>query len=294
MQPDPDPPEAPGSAGWTVRPATLTRARSRGYAWGPNPGGPMAGPMAEAERTFDLARFDLAEMLRCGAEIRERIRMAETVEGAGRGIVRYLHEALRDGATAPAACALVRMFVTQPYGALDPELQEVARGATDAVLAPNTTCLALLASAGEEEAWRDRRRSQAHRAIPLTSAEMVRSAPMIARLIESFGVPIEALAGTPDRRRLPEATGGRTYGVLHVADAVGSPYIPAQDTFVKPYGIRSVVGFGGALATGEVVAVILFARITVPARAAERFRSIALDLKAGLHRFGAGEVFERA
>lgn len=50
---------------------------------------------------------------------------------------------------------------------------------------------------------------------------------------------------------------GKTYGVFHVAEARESAYVPAQADFVVPYGIRSVVGFGGPLATGDLFAVIL-------------------------------------
>ncbi len=36
----------------------------------------------------------------------------------------------------------------------------------------------------------------------------------------------------------------KKYGVLHVPNAVGSQFIPAQQEFVIAQGIKSVVGFG--------------------------------------------------
>ena len=43
-------------------------------------------------------------------------------------------------------------------------------------------------------------------------------------------------------------------------EAAGSPYIPAQEDFVQPVGIRSVLGFGGMLPGGDIFVVILFSR----------------------------------
>jgi hypothetical protein len=87
------------------------------------------------------------------------------------------------------------------------------------------------------------------------------------------------------------ALGGKSYGVFHVEDAAGSPYIPAQEGFVDRYGIRSVVGFGGLLPSGDLFGVILFCRVHVTLEAAERFRSLALDLKTCLIPFG-DDVFD--
>jgi hypothetical protein len=51
---------------------------------------------------------------------------------------------------------------------------------------------------------------------------------------------------------------------------------------VDPFGIRSVIGFGGIL-RGEMFAVVIFSRVVIPAAVANRFRNIALEVKAVLH-----------
>lgn len=240
---------------------------------------------------FDLARFGLSEMLRCGNALRTAARDAACGEDAARAIVACLYDASRspDGRR---SCALVRAFVTRPLDRLDAELQAAARRASgDAPLPRDVNCLVLLATVGDEPAWCDRRRSQGHRAIPLVSAEAVRAAPMIARLIDAFGIAIEDLAGPADPERLLHAKGGKSYGVFHVARAAGSAYVPAQREFVDAYGIRSVLGFGAALSTGDVAAVILFSRTEIPDETADRFRPIALELKGALHRFDARTIF---
>jgi len=59
-----------------------------------------------------------------------------------------------------------------------------------------------------------------------------------------------------------------------------------------PHGIKSVVGCGSALTSGELFAMISFAKIPVTAESAERFRPLALDAKASLLRFSADDIFE--
>ena len=103
---------------------------------------------------------------------------------------------------------------------------------------------------------------------------------MIAQLVRQMGLDIATVVRpSPDVLRSAE---GKTYSVFHVEDAVGNPYIPAQAEFVVPHGVRSVVGFGG-LHRHNFFAVILFARVPIPRASADRFRNIALDLKAALH-----------
>jgi hypothetical protein len=68
-------------------------------------------------------------------------------------------------------------------------------------------------------------------------------------------------------------------------DALGSSFIPAQRDFVEPHRIESVVGFCGLLRSGELFAVILFSRDTIPARSAARFRTIVLDVRSSLFSF---------
>jgi hypothetical protein len=83
-----------------------------------------------------------------------------------------------------------------------------------------------------------------------------------------------------------------SYDVFHVENALGSPFIPAQQEFVLPHRIQSVVGFGGLLRTGELFAVILFSRDHIPESSAVRFRSIALDVRSSLFGFDERSVWK--
>jgi two-component system NtrC family sensor kinase len=115
---------------------------------------------------------------------------------------------------------------------------------------------------------------------------MVEQAPMVFQLIRQLGLDVASVvAPTPEILRQAE---GKSYGVFYVPEAKGSPYIPAQSSFVIPERIESVVGFGGLLRNGDMVAIILFSRIPVSEQTANRFRTIALDVRAAL--FGAGNL----
>lgn len=214
------------------------------------------------------------------------------MEAAARNICRFLYDELVDPA-GNRACALVRFYLTHPFGQLDDDLQKFARSVAGAQrVTADTSCLTLLGTAGAEPAWNSRLTSEGHRAIPLLSAEMVEKAPMIAQLIKAFGLRVTDVVDRSDS--IVKDLGGKSYGVFYVPDALGSPYIPAQREFVIPYGIKSVVGSGGALASVDFFAIVLFTRIHVTAEAAERFRALALDAKASLVRFGAADVFDEA
>jgi hypothetical protein len=232
-------------------------------------------------RTFDLGTFELHDMLRCGLDIRQAARNAPSLEAAANSVVRYLFGAFRDPRSDEPQAALVRLYKTHPYRELEPELRVFATAALgEAPRDEGMRCLTLLATAGTEDGWNDRRQSQGHRAIPLASVRMVHRAPMIAQLIEQMGMDVEYLV-RPDTTVVPDAE-GRTYNIFHVENAAGSPYIPAQEEFVVPFGIRSVIGFGGIL-RGEMFAVVIFSRVVIPAAIANRFRNIALEVKAVLH-----------
>jgi hypothetical protein len=237
----------------------------------------------------DLTRFGLTEMLRCSTELRRAAKDAASLEEAAQRVCQTLYDELvmPDGAH---ACALVRCYKTHPYGKLPADLQAFARAVLKGhALAPTVRCLTLLGTVGDEPPWNSRRTSAGHQAIPLPSADIVEKAPMIAQLIRQFGLELsDVVQSTTD---IVRGVQGKTYGVFHVPEAAGSPYIPAQKDFILKFGIRSVVGFGGSLPSGDFFAVILFARVPVSAETADRFRNLALDVKSGFFPYRENETF---
>jgi hypothetical protein len=189
------------------------------------------------------------------------------------------------------AAFLVRLYRTVRFGTVPPDLAQLGASSPDApMMAPDTRCLALLATVGVEDAWMSRHTSAQHRLLPLPSVEAVSRLPMVARLVSQLGVDVAALVSGAPALLVDDE---RTFNVFYVADARGSPYIPAQD-FVDRYGVRSVLGFGGQLSDGEIYATIMFSKLEIRPETAIAFRPLALATKIALLPFVAGRVFEEA
>jgi hypothetical protein len=226
-----------------------------------------------------LATFGVDDVRECGEVIRSLGDGVGTMEAAARRIVRYLYDELGDG-RGDRACALVRLYKTHRFGALEPSLQAFARELLDDEPDPDLRCLTLLASVGDEVDWCDRRRSRAHKTIPLPTEELVERLPMVSQLIRQLGLDLSTVL-RPSPEQLTELS-QRTYDVFHVEDAQGSPHLPAQDEFVVPRGIASALGFGGMLYTGDLYAVVLFSRTHVPASAAQLLKILSLPVRVPL------------
>lgn len=239
--------------------------------------------------TYDLTRFDLGDMLKCSLRLRETATGAPTLEISAQRVCRFLYDELH-GPDGQRACALVRCYKTHAYGSLDLDLQKFARDALGTMVPrPTMKVLTLMATVGQSAPWNSRHLSRRHRAVPLPSPEIVEKAPMISQLIKELGLELSyVLQPSPD---IVKELAGKRHGVFHVEHALGSPYIPAQQEFVERFGISSVLGFGGMMATDDLFAVILFATVHVPPSTAERFKSVALDVKSAFSRFNDRTVF---
>lgn len=240
-----------------------------------------------------MSRFALSDMIECGTVLRKLGTTCQNMEEVATSIVRFIHSSFIDPESGRPACALVRYFKTHPYAELGAELEKFADHALGGKSAVSTTrCLTLLATAGDLPEWNDRRRSSGHRAIPLASEKMVEQAPMIARLIQQFGLDISTVI-TPERAPLMVLE-QKTYNVFHVQDARGSPYVPAQEDFVVPHKIKSVLGFGGLFPNGDLFAVILFSKVSIPKETADMFSTLALGVKLAVLPFVRGPIFSLA
>jgi hypothetical protein len=118
---------------------------------------------------------------------------------------------------------------------------------------------------------------------------MIERLPMINQLMRQLGVEIDALLNPHEQSAIQLSQ--RAYDVFHVEEARGNEYIPAQAEFVIPYDVRSAIGFGGFLYTGDLYAVIMFTTVSVSAAVARRLRILALPLRVPLLRFLGRKVF---
>jgi len=230
---------------------------------------------------YSLARFSLREMTECSAVLRRLGRHASTLRDAADHVVKYLYASLGDDLTGLRDCVLVRCFKTCAYHSLDSDTQLLAREKIGGMTpAPDTKCFTLIASAGEQPAWNVVENSRRYRAIPLVSPAFVRQLPMFSQLLHQFGISLET-AVSPERDFLIDL-GETTYNVFFVPTAVGSPYVPVQEEFVRAYGVQSVLCFGGLLSPKDLFAVILFSRTPIDRETANLCKSLALGVKLSL------------
>jgi hypothetical protein len=234
-----------------------------------------------------LSAFSGADLARLGDEIRAIPSQVTTMEAGANRVADILWSAFRTADDGPEA-ALVRVYKTHPFGRLPGDLQAFASDVAGETLADDVRCLTLLATRGLEPEWNDRRKSEGHKAIPLPSIEFVQRLPMVAGLVEQLGLDIADVV-RPQKQRVIELA-QRTYGVFHVEEAAGSPNVPAQ-AFVAGHGVRSALGFGGVLFTGDFFAVVVFSRVHVPPRSADTIRVLSLATRVALMGF-ATRVFD--
>lgn len=238
-----------------------------------------------------LSQLPLTAVTHLGSRLRALGDQQPTsTESLAREVVRTLREELvePDGL---ASAVLARMYVMTRKSRLEHELQQLADQSVGRELAGETRCMALVATRGDRPEWNDRRRSRGHRVIPLPTEEVLGALPMVVQLVVQLGIPVSAVV-RPDPELILELS-QRTYNVFHVPDALGSPFIPAQAEFVVPHGVRSVVGFGGLLPSGDVFATLLFTRVSVPRSVADMFRNIALNTKVALLACASIPMFEQ-
>lgn len=232
----------------------------------------------EGPTTYDVANFTIREVTECGRAVRTMGVGASSMEEVAGRIVRYLHDTLIDGQTGARACALIRFFKTQAYEGLDDELKAFALNMLgESTRLPGMKCLTLLGTVGENQEWNSRRTSKGHQAIPLPSEEVVHSIPMLRDLLQQLGLSMRSVV-KPDPGLLLDME-QKTYNVFLVPEAPGSPYVPAQKEFVIPYGIKSVMAFGGVLPSLDIFVIIMFLMVSIPREAADLFKNLSLNIK---------------
>lgn len=241
---------------------------------------------------YDLSRFNVDDLLKCSTALRKLGADGKSMEEGVNRIVRYFHETFVDERTGENTFALIRFYKTHPYSELSPDL----RGFVQAVLKkkpdnPHMKCLTLLATAGDKAEWNNRRLSVQHQVIPLVNEETVHQAPMIAQLVHQFGLEVSALFHPDPSILISEKK--RSFNLFYVPKALGSPHIPAQEEFVIPHKIESVIGFGGLLPSGQFFALILFSKVPITREVADLFPSLAITVKGAILPFEGSDVFDR-
>lgn len=238
-----------------------------------------------------LTELGVGEMMELRARLRDIAdQNCPFIEDAAASMADLFRSSLLDDDGRPA-CALVRVYKTHLFAGLDTDLQAFARGIDPAVDTINgLRCLVLLATAGDLPQWNSRLTSRGHRAIPLSSEEAVAGAPMILQLVRQLGIDVSMVL-RPEPGLLLDAA-ERPHNVFYVADAHGSPSIPAQQNFVVPHAIKSVIGFGGLVSSGDLFATILFSRVAISPEIADLFKILGLNFKLAMMRHADKKLFK--
>ncbi len=198
----------------------------------------------------------------------------DSVEAACINLSRSMYEqCIHQGAQ---SLVLSRVFRSIAFDQLPAEIKEAADQAVGGSAKDEDRFLVLLGTWGKEDAWRDRKSSAGHKAIPLDPS-VVKTIPMLSRAIQQIGLDLGIETESKDPSGLGIAGVSGAFGVFHVETAPHSQYIPAQEGFVIPYGVQSVLGSGARLPNGEIALYISFSCHTIPESSAVYFSSMMVE-----------------
>jgi len=232
---------------------------------------------------IDLTTFSLEDAIGCGDALRQLGAAAASLEEVAAQLVRYLYDHLRDAETGEPACVLVRCLQIARYQALRSDLQAAVRcglagsqseTAQSAVPGQDLRCLTLLSTAGRLPDGRADAAALGDRVVPLADRAAVQQLPLLAQLIQQFGLDVDTVLAA-DSDGLPQRA--HICGVLYVSQVKGD-----RSAVVLPDSIRSIVGFGGMLPSGNLVAVVLFSSVCVARDALKGFEYLGLSTKLAL------------
>ncbi len=241
---------------------------------------------------YDLKNFTLQEMTYCGEAIQQLELQAKNVDEVATLLVHYFYNHLINKETGEKSCALVRFFMTYPYIELDKESRKVVDKSLDDTPAPNDmNCLTLLSSVGIQPEWNSTQHSKRHRVIPLINKQKVEQIPMISQLIYQLGLDINNVLH-PDPNHVTQFE-SKIFNVFLVPDALGNPHIPDQEGFVVPFGIKSVLGFGSMLPTGNLFVLLIFSKVRIPRNTADIFKNLALSARMVVLPFVTRKIFKK-
>jgi two-component system NtrC family sensor kinase len=230
---------------------------------------------------YNFSNFSTVDTVKCGREIRLLGAKAHTMEEVANEIVHFFYDNFVEDQNGSRSCVLVRLFKTHDYVALTDDLKTFAQKMlTQTRIVESCKCFTLLATCGANPEWESRANSKGHQAIPLPSIQVVERIPMMRNMVKQMGLEINSVVA-PDPEIIVDLS-QKAYNVFHVPHTEGSPYVPMQEEFVIPYGVKSVLGFGGVLPSGNVFVLIIFSKTPIAGEVANCFAPLALNVKMAL------------
>ncbi|MDJ0518649.1 MAG: hypothetical protein QNJ74_21120 [Trichodesmium sp. MO_231.B1] len=239
---------------------------------------------------YDLTEFNFRDLSECGLMLRQLGKNAQSMEAVSNVIIKYLYENLVNLQTQEKSCVLIRLFKTHSYGKLTPELQKYVQNILKKTeINHNLKCLTLLATTGEKPEWNYRDKSLGHQVIPLINEEAIAKAPMISQLIKQLGLE-PGIFIQPDPSLFVDVE-KQICQIFYVSDALDSPYIPAKKSFVIPFNVKSVLGCGGLLPSGDTFILLIFLKVELPTVTLDLLRHLTLNIKMAILPFDDNKIF---
>ncbi|HEX3054125.1 MAG TPA: hypothetical protein VHP83_25955 [Aggregatilineaceae bacterium] len=193
-------------------------------------------------------------------------------EQASQTIVQNLYEEFLNEAGEPLL-PLVRIFRSTKVADLPPDLKALVNPDEQQVMA-------LTGTYGVEAKWCDRKQSVNHKVIPLSKLAVPQRIPMFQAVLEQLGIDLDHLYNAQE---FLTVHGERYKGTFFIPDVPREPVIVDKSGFVQPYGIQSLVGFGGFMGQDKSLYLLYaFAGVPIPDEGAEAFCKIQEFVGAAL------------
>lgn len=203
---------------------------------------------------MDLSVLNVGQPEKLVVGLTPRLRKCRTIEQACNLLSEEMYEQCRSGPDGERALVLSRIFLSVPFHELDPETASHVRK-PGLRPGPSDHYFTLMGTYGTAPEWRDRRLSVHHRAIHF-AAHSPPDDIMLQACFNQVGFDLGLLGsdnGVPDRVWTAR-------GPYVITSALGSDLLPDQEGFIKPHGVRSVIGSAATLPDGAVSLWVGFSR----------------------------------
>jgi hypothetical protein len=215
--------------------------------------------------------------------IAQALQAPQSLEEASQTFVNILFEEFEE------SIAVIRLFVTIPFGKLPEAIQTSVLRTADVPRQPlaNTTPTLMLLGLHEAEEFRN---AKHYFGIPLISPATVEAIPMIAQLLQELGFPfkqpLRRAASKQESEEIETSSIGFLSGLFYVPDAQNAVNAKGQRILsVLDQGgiynhtatdeVETIFGIGGAYVSGPFIATVIFSREPLDRVLVERFMPLA-------------------
>jgi hypothetical protein len=225
--------------------------------------------------------YTVAQLTALRSDIKKLAGSGSTFREAGQGILNRLYSEFEE------SLVLARLFATVPFAFLPEREKAFARSLAverqvPQDIAEDTIVIVLAATRGKKQEWNDPSRSRRRLAVPLLSADFIRTVPLVGRLL---GGGMRDIPWLEKQKTLNiKDSMGFMSSLLYIEDArtgstsEGHKAIPAQ-YFVESHNIRTVLALGGRYLNGTFLCLVLFTAEQIPEEQSNKFTPLINTIK---------------